>query len=195
MFLASLPMLLAILTGTSITAPTHLSPRQCAIEYPSYQGFIQKENPTVGANGPYFLVWKDPTSPTGTIIESLIQFSNIPSGAWGCQLELFFPKNYPQLLGMRGGASKINVYETTGPIPNGATWNTAPQTKFLFGNTPALPVNQLVAEDVKIVINSAVCQPTMSYRITIAPESGAGGVEFWQDNTYPHVGFRMVHNC
>jgi len=194
MLLSSLLLPLSLLTGTSIAAPTDLFPRQCIIEYPSYQGFIQKQNPTVGANGPYFLAWKD-TSANGAVIDSLIQFSNISSGAWGCQLELFFTKNYPQLLGMNGGVNKLYVYKTTGPIPNGATWNTAPQAEFLVGNTPALQTNQLLNEDKKIVINSAACQPTMSYRVTIAPESNAGGVEFWQDNTYPHAGFRMTHNC
>lgn len=190
--LSLLLSLLAFLGGTSIAAPAHLSPRQCAIEYPSYQGFIQKQNPTVGANGPYVLVWKYPTN--NTVIESLIQFSNIPSGAWGCQLELFFPKGYTELLGMYGGSSSLSVYKT-GPIPNGATWNTAPPAEFLFGTVPALPVNQAINEDTKIVINSAACQPIMSYRITAPPEASFGGVEFWQDSTYPHAGFRMVHNC
>ena len=194
MVLSLLPLLLLLLSSTSIAAPTNLSPRQCIIEYPSYQGFIQKRNPTVGSNGPYFLAWKD-SSTAGAVIDSLIQFSNISSGAWGCQLELFFPKNYAQLLGMNGGANKLYVYKTTGPIPDGATWNTAPQAAFLFGNTPTLSVNRLITEDTKIAINSAGCQPTMSYRVTIAPESGLGGVEFWQDNTYPYAGFRMVHNC
>ena len=186
--------LISLLAGTSNTAPTPLSPRQCIIEYPSYQGFIQKQSPTVGANGPYFLAWKD-SGTNGAIIDGLIQFSNIPSGSWGCQLELFFPERYPQLLGMNGGANKLYVYKTTGPIPSNATWNTAPPAQYLFGNTAVLPTNQVITSDTKIVINSAACQPTMSYRITIAPESNAGGVEFWQDNTYPHAGFRMTHNC
>ena len=182
--------------------PSIIIPRACAVERPSYISFIEKQDPNrSGINGTYFISWKDPSVvsgrpiPTGLDIDAFVQFSNIPTNAWGCQLELFFPKGYWALLGLPGGINKLNIYRVWNPVPPNVNWNTAPSPAYLFGSTSQLPADQPLSQDVKIVINSATCQPTMTFRVAIPSEVNRGGVEFWRDSIFPDAGFRLTHNC
>ncbi|KAF2675676.1 hypothetical protein K458DRAFT_397716 [Lentithecium fluviatile CBS 122367] len=195
---------LCLLVGLSSPTPIQppISPRACAIEYPTYIAFLEKQDPNkVGTNGTYFISWKDPSVvsgrpiPNGLDIDSFVQFSGIPSSAWGCQLEMFFPKGYWGLLGLPGGKNKLNVFRVTDPIPPHVTWNTAPKGAYLFGSTQELPTDQVLQQDTKIVINSVGCNPTMTFRVSIPEEVGRGGVEFWRDASFPGAGFRLTHNC
>jgi len=181
-----------LIAAPSLAIPTFLSPRKCVSDPSTYQGSISKLEPnSPSTNGQRFLVWKDTN---GTVLESLIQFTNIPTGAWGCQLELIFSKGYPYLTGMYNGNHQLYVYRVTETIQSGASWDSAPKPTYLFGNTPGeLLVNQPIQNDMKIIINSATCAPTMGFRVALPPEAAKGGVYFQTDDTWKNVGFRMTY--
>lgn len=193
MLLSSLFSVL-LLAAPSIALPSWLAPRQCVTEYPSYQGYINKGYPdSPSSNGPGFVVWKDNN---GTELQVLLQFANIPANAWGCQLELFFPKGFPSLYPMYNERNQLSVYRVNEIIKAGASWNSAPKPAYLFGTTAAgLPTNPPVQNDIKMIVNSAQCAATMGFRISIPPETPRGGVQFWRDSPWNDVGFRMTHNC
>ncbi|KAJ9634941.1 hypothetical protein H2199_008805 [Coniosporium tulheliwenetii] len=189
----------------SCAAPTQaadLAPRSCATEYPSVISFLEKQDPNhAGTNGTFFITWKDPSVvsgrpiPNGLSMDGLLQFDNIPRDAWGCQLQLFFPRGYWTLFGLPGGTNRFNVYRVIDPIKPGVSWNTAPKPAYLFGSTPQLKTDQTVPEDVKFVINSVKCEPTLSFRAGIPPEVERGGVEFWRESPFGNAGFRLTHDC
>ena len=183
-----------LITTPSIAIPAWLIPRQCITEYPSYQGSINKEYPSsASSNGPAFVVWKNTN---GTELQVLLQFTNIPTNSWGCQLELYFPKGYPSLYPMYSEQNILYVYKVNERIEAGASWNTAPKPAYLFGNTAVgLPTTQPVQNDIRMIVNSAQCAAAMGFRISIPPDIPRGGVQFWRNNPWENVGFRMTHNC
>ena len=186
-----------LLTAPSIVLalPRWLSPRQCSTAYASStqiinKGFPDQSRPDDGT----LAVWKDSN---GTELNVLLQYTNIPANAWGCQLELFFPKDYPSLFPMYFEGNQLYVYRTNGVIQPNTSWNTAPSSAYLFGVTPAgLPQVQPVQNDIRYIVNSAQCAPMMSFRVSIPPDTPRGGVQYFRDNpSWKNVGFRITHNC
>ncbi|KAF2244055.1 hypothetical protein BU26DRAFT_92537 [Trematosphaeria pertusa] len=179
--------------------------RACAVEYPTYTTTISSLTPDFNSNP----IGNNPASfavknQTFNAIDTIFQF-NIPPGSWGCQLELFFDKDYYLVLPYFNGPMKADVFNVEGSAPYTVTWNSAPRTGSLFGTTGELPrvpdpsASIGYKEPVKRVINSAACRNTMTYRMKVPAEVGVGGVQFYQYNpplyNPPFGGWRMVHNC
>ncbi|KAF2118606.1 hypothetical protein BDV96DRAFT_643845 [Lophiotrema nucula] len=184
-------LLLLAAPSLTLTIPPLFS-RTCPTKYPTYQGNINKGLPEQASyNTDFFVNWKETN---GTVLETLIQF-RVPAGSWGCQLELFFPKGHPNLWGMNDGDWRLYVYRVNDEIKPGAAWNNAPKSAYQFGNSNGpLPINRVVESDIRRIINSEECQPTMGFRVAIAPEAVRGGVQFLKDATWRNVRFRMTHN-
>ncbi|KAF2446774.1 hypothetical protein P171DRAFT_238774 [Karstenula rhodostoma CBS 690.94] len=148
----------ALLAGAAPTAP--LETRSCSVAYPQSIGFPINYHISQSANG-------------AKKVLNALTFSNIPAGAFGCQLEVNFPAAYAI---QSSGNSQINVWTANG------------QRK-LFGtvtlaSSPVAPT--------KFVINSATCQNVMSYSLEIASEDQAGSVAFADTQD---AGFTMAYNC
>lgn len=103
-----------------------------------------------------------------------ITFTNIPAGSYGCQFEVNFPANYPIT---SSGNSAINIIALE-----------ADGSETLFGTVTL----KSGPDATKIVVNSAVCATTMSYRAEIASETEAGSVSFAE---IQGAGFTMVYDC
>jgi hypothetical protein len=107
-------------------------------------------------------------------VPNALTFTNVPAGSYGCQLEVNFPAGYPIT---SSGASAVNIYATSGG------------SETLFG-TVKLQSNPTAAT--KVVVNSATCSTTMTYRIEIASKTEAGRVAFADTQA---AGFTMAYNC
>ncbi|KAF2258906.1 hypothetical protein CC78DRAFT_537449 [Lojkania enalia] len=196
--------LLPLLAGAS-----PFSRRACAIEYPSYIGWVDSENPDMVffplPNNAVTRVSKEPrTSPPGSRwVDTFIEFK-VPQGSWGCQLELYFEKGFGMVWRDHPyGPVKADVWNVDGNVPLGPynislTWNSAPKPVNLFGTTGDIPLPAYpggYSQDVKKVINSAGCKDKMTYRVKVPAEVVEGGVRVQQDNGHPFGGWRMLHNC
>lgn len=126
--------------------------------------------------------------------DSLLRFSGIPPGSFGCQLAISFTANYPIT---SSGSTQVNIYGLLNDIRSTDTYSTyfpnggrgIPKDAFLFGTTT---INGL-----KAVINSQVCRPNLAYLIEIASDTKAGRVTF-VDAGKPHpdvAGFYLTYNC
>ena len=180
--------------------------RSCSVVYPSFVGTIDSLDPDFVSNplgtNTMTLALKDPEivrpgGKKGLIMDTLVEFSNIPQGSYGCQLELFFQTGYWTVYNYPPGPTNINIWNVDKAVPFGnnysLTWNNAPSKTSLFGNigqVPLPPFNQ----DVKKVVNSGACQSKMTFRIAVPPEISQGGVQFFQSQN-PAGGWRLTHNC
>ena len=200
---------LSLLVSLCLALLTQASPverRACSVVAPSFVGTIDSLAPDFVSNplgtNTQTLAFKDPNvvrpgTARGLTIDTLIEFSNIPQGSWGCQLELFFQKDYWTLYNYPPGPTNINIWNADKPVPFGnnysLTWNNAPKATSLFGNIGqiALPPFQ---EDVKKVVNSGSCQSKLTFRVAVPAEIAQGGLQFYQ-NQSPAGGWRLTHNC
>lgn len=115
---------------------------------------------------------------------------DIPSGSYGCQLEVQFPADYPI---QASGQTQVYVYSTDENLPR------YPRGIYVSWNRAPAPVSQVATvkfEDgptYKKVLNSFVCKPRMTFRLSIAKDqTDAGSVAFAQT---AGVGLRMAYNC
>ncbi|KAF2260867.1 hypothetical protein CC78DRAFT_547194 [Lojkania enalia] len=197
MLLFALPLLSFLVNASP------LDRRACAVEIPTYIGWIDSSQPHFNsnplANNTQTVVIKEP----GRMLDTLVEFT-IPPGSWGCQLELFFQKGYWPLADWYGGPTRVNIWNVDQPIPWGpynysVTWDNAPKPVNLFGTSTELPLPPTggYTEDVKKIINSAACKEKMTYRVKVPEEVAKGGVQFWQLSgpVNPFGGWRMLHNC
>lgn len=124
--------------------------------------------------------------------DSFAEFK-IPAGSYGCQLEAYFPANYPIT---STGNAQVYVYDTTGPLsisgigkPD-ASWAYCPAAKTHVGT---ITFRSSPGEATRTVINSFQCKNKLTYRLKISPDSKvAGSVTF---NQNANAGLRMVYNC
>ncbi|ORY07909.1 hypothetical protein BCR34DRAFT_15536 [Clohesyomyces aquaticus] len=104
-------------------------------------------------------------------VSPFIAFDNIPAGSYGCQLEVNFPAGYPI---QSSGNSRVNVFDADNKLFG--TVN--------FVSSPVAPT--------KFVVNSAVCKPSMQYRMVIASDTDAGRVAFADTKD---AGLTITYNC
>jgi hypothetical protein len=91
------------------------------------------------------------------------------------RLEANFPAGYPIT---NSGNSKVNIYTVSG-ASSGSLFGTV-----TFASSPVAPT--------KFVINSATCEPLMSYRMEIASPDQAGRVAFADTKD---AGLTITYNC
>ena len=128
--------------------------------------------------------------------DTLIRFSGIPAGSFGCQLAVSFPSGYPIT---STGSAQLNVYALSRNITKDDTYETyfpnrgrgIPKYGFLWGTTT------LIAGRTS-VINSESCKPSLNYLFEIASETVAGDVSFvdgGNNQAGQFTGFFLQFNC
>ena len=182
---------LSLLSPTfALPTEAELVPRACVTEYPSFLTTIQQSSPnTIYGNTQYTIVAQNANR--ANEIDTLIEFTNIPAGAYGCQLEFFAPPGYT-VTGI--GSTQLNVYVPTRDVQSSDSWATAPGNSYLFGT---VTLSSQPNAPTKIVVNSLTCKPTLSFRVRIASDTASGRVETNQQNppANPTAGWRITHNC
>lgn len=126
-------------------------------------------------------------------VNTLLRFTGIPSGSYGCQLEVSFTFEYPIY---SSGSTLLNVWSLPEPISSTDTYATyfptggrgIPKGSFLFGS--------ITLTGQKAVINSQVCKPSLGYLFQIASATAAGSVTFADagNNLSGIGGFYLTYN-
>jgi len=151
----------ALLTSAAPTTSAPLERRACSVAYPVSIGFPINYDIHQDAG-------------KTNVRTNALSFSNIPAGAYGCQLEVNFPTAYPIT---KSGNSLLNVYSSVGGKQS------------LFG-TVALASSPVAPT--KYVINSLTCTNLLSFTLAIASDDQAGRVAFADTKD---AGFTVTYNC
>ena len=128
-------------------------------------------------------------------IDTLVRFSGIPSGAYGCQLSVSFSANYPI---NSSENAQLNVYSLPKDISKSDTYATyfpsggrgTPSGSFLFATVTVLPGS-------KAVLNSQSCAAAGRYLFQIASDTAKASVAFVSaGNSATGIdGFYLSYNC
>ncbi|KAL1623645.1 hypothetical protein SLS56_008166 [Neofusicoccum ribis] len=177
-----------LLTGASLAAAlpaadSTLNPRACSIAYPTTLMQLIQDEPTHNT-GNHAYVYTSQAANKEHQWATEVQFTGIPAGAYGCQLELFFPAGYR---GLEGGA-RLDFFSLDRDVSVADTWASAPGKVSLVGTQlPALAAQG----DTRLVVANGVCSPTMNYRVEVEGQD-AGFIGFFQTET---AGLRLTYNC
>ena len=155
--LSSVLLASAALTGTG----SNLVPRACSTAYPQSIGFPINYD-----------IHQDAGATNKR--DDFVSFS-IPSGSYGCTLEVDFPANYPIT---SSGNSQVYVYAVGGPSAGSQVGTVT------FASSPVA--------DTKYVINSFTCASTMTYKLSIGSTTDAGSVAFADTRD---AGITMTYDC
>ena len=91
------------------------------------------------------------------------------------------------------GDSLVNVFTVDKRATPDDTWNTAPRAVSLFGTVRFEAKRD---EVVRRVINSGVCNQSMTWRFTIASDTKVGEVYFQEGpEFFGGQGLILTHNC
>lgn len=127
-----------------------------------------------------------------TEIDTIFQFTDIPTSSSICQLELFFHTGDF----VESDSSLVNVYITDKEAVEPVSWSSAPKARCLFGSFE-LASGFSTEKDVVAVVGSSACKPTLTFRASLAEDAITGRVEFYQENPRPGgpraQGFRVRH--
>ncbi len=170
-----------LLTSTILALPQG-SPT-CQTVYPTIVARISQAQPSASLL-PGFTISQEADASNKQDV--LVEF-DIPAGSYGCQLEAFFPAGYSI---QSSGETLVYVYSTDKNPSRDVTWATAPAPvsqvgTIEFASDPSKPTTE--------VINSFVCQPETTYRLSIGRDfTAAGSVSFAQT---VGAGLRITHNC
>jgi len=198
--------------SSAVPTPVELSPRCGTTLVPTILQQLTESNPswvapnTVSTDGD-FSVSQD-VDASGNITNRVYQvaaFQNIPAGAYGCQLAVTFPANYP-ITSTGVPTLDVTTLDTTSPgsitYPNTLSWSSLyppaspPLGQGLFGT-----VN--VAPGTTQVINSEACPVgggNAAFVFSIADwETEPASVEFAQSvnalNGAGLAGVYLTYNC
>jgi hypothetical protein len=186
-----LTLTLALLPTTILAAPTSAPLEEratCTTIYPDYARVSHAQ--PVESYLPGFTISQAAGATNKN--DMFIEFT-VPPGSYGCQLETYFPPGSGQITA--SGRQDIYIYSTDRALsrsPRGidVSWAYCPAPVSQVGTTkfesnPTTPT--------KKVISSFVCQPKMTYRLSIGRDfTDAGSVSFAQGTT---AGLRMTYNC
>lgn len=165
----------------------------CTIRLPTSYQQISQSSPQ--KSFPQNNIFKVSQANGGTDnINTLLRFSGIPPGSYGCQLAVSFTFEYPI---ESSGSTLLNVYALPNPISPTDTYTTyfpnggrgIPKGASLFGS--------ITITRQKVVINSQVCKPSLGYLFQIASDTKAGNVTFADagNNLSGIGGFYLTYNC
>jgi hypothetical protein len=177
----------AVPTGTA-----DIVPRACVTEYPSLHNYIQDFYPNRSYPENLFSVYGNAGEGFKYRADELVRFDNIPSGSYGCQLEVAFPAGQEISL---IGKTRVNVYTVDRDATATDTWQYSPQPVSLFGT---LDFEVDPNQPTKRVINSAVCKPSLTYRFSLESTTELGQVLYYprqEGPGQPGAGLRITHNC
>ena len=181
-FLAS-----AFLSSATPTGTSNLVPRACTTVFPTFIDHIGSQTPGTTLNDMNVVVGLDSVSGTLYNRDVLVRFDGIPAGSYGCQLDVTFP---PATVITNTGATQVNVFTLSRLAVATDTYTSAPTNVDLFGTITFAsdPVVQTTR-----VINSGVCAPSLSYRLTMGSTTNPGSVSFAEVATTQ--GLRITYNC
>ncbi|MCJ1461617.1 hypothetical protein MMC07_000214 [Pseudocyphellaria aurata] len=162
----------------------------CTIKLPSSYQQIRSSKPGAAFpqnsifNATQIIATKDYT-------DTLLSFSGIPTGSYGCELTFNSTLGYPII---SSGSTQLNVYALPLPISAKDTYDTyypnggrgPPKGAYLFGTTTIITGQ-------KAVIGSQACKPSLGYLIRIASDTKDGSVVFAAAGSIG--GFYLTHNC
>ncbi|KAI9675658.1 MAG: hypothetical protein M1817_001025 [Caeruleum heppii] len=195
--LTTLILSASLLSFTTATpTPAELAPRSCVTQYPNLIQHIYEVSPDSGfQQDNFFEIAYDVVSGDNSRLwrrDVVVQWDNIPAGSYGCQIEAFFPPRNQGGNVNQYGNSLVDVYAVDEKATISDTWNTAPKRAYLFGT---IRFETKENEPVKRVINSQVCNSTLTYRFTISSNTDVGEVYFQQGPGFNNQGLRLTHNC
>lgn len=126
--------------------------------------------------------------------DTLLRFSGIPPGSYGCQLSMSFTFDYPIY---SSGSTLLNVYALPRPISASDTYATyfpngdrgTPKDSFLWATT--------TITGQRATLNSEVCRSDLGYLFEITSLTADGGVTFADagNNLSGIGGFYLTYNC
>lgn len=187
MYATTALLISGIFASTILAAPSAiLSTRTCSTVYPEYARISQAQPNASKLLG--FTISQD-AGPTNKQ-DVLIEFA-VPAGSYGCQLEVQFPPNYPI---QASGQTQVYFFSTDKNLPRDSqggidvSWNNAPAPVSQIG-TNVFEQNPTLNK----VINSVVCKPKLTFRLSISRDQTAAGlVSFVQSAA---AGLRLTYNC
>lgn len=192
LFAASAIVVLSIAAPPSQEA-LGLRPESCSVKLPASYQQINQAQPK--QSYPRNFIFKASQNIGGVDnIATLLRFTGIPSGSFGCALSLSFTFEFPIT---NTGASQVNAYALPKDIRPSDTWATyfpdgkkgTPLGSFLFGTT--------TIDGNKTTINSEVCKDSLNYLFLISSDTKAGEVTFADagNNLSGIGGFYISYNC
>ena len=184
--------LAALLPAAILALPTSQPINEratCTTVYPSYAK-VSQQSP-VESYLPRFGISQEAGATDK--IDMLIEFA-VPAGAYGCQVETYFPAGYEINDWGRKDVYMYSVdkhlsYNPTTKLSD-ASWNYSPKAVSQVGTTK---FESSKTAATRKVINSFACKEVMTYRLSIGGDfKETGGVTFEQNEA---AGFRLKYNC
>jgi hypothetical protein len=189
------PITFATILSVVLAAPAmDLNKRDCQTEYlPTLWAFNSvAPNGMVSTPDQWQMLITRGSGPTKGFFDTVVEFDNIPTGAWGCQFELDYqPGHGGFFANYEGNAQSINVYAVDGDMPAEVTWESMEPLKGDLVGTFDFPTADELDTPTTIVINSFQCAPTMRFRLSMNEQS-FGYIENHDDAI---SGLRITHNC
>ncbi|KAI9706433.1 MAG: hypothetical protein M1836_003439 [Candelina mexicana] len=185
----------AVLTSAIPTPTEDLVPRACSTNSSPAIARVEEARP-VESYLPGFIVAQD--AGRANKKDAFAEFS-VPDGAYGCQLEAVFPIGYSI---QSSGNPQVYVYSTDGPLsysPRGidVSWAYSPKPVSQVGTVVFSsvydPSKQSKYDPAKVVINSFVCKPKLTFRFSIASDQTAASSVSFEQTT--QAGLRLTYNC
>ncbi|MCJ1338873.1 hypothetical protein MMC09_004162 [Bachmanniomyces sp. S44760] len=179
--------------AAAIPTPAALAPRSCTTIIPNSYQTIQ-ENAPYGVFNPVREFQVSQQSGGEYSIDTIVNFTDIAAGSYGCELGLSFTNEYniPQ-----SGSTLLNVYALDTSIAGDESYETyfpnggkgTPAGAYLFGSVTITGQKQ--------IINSKACSSELSFLFEISNEDEAGSVFFVDagDNLSGIGGLFMTFNC
>lgn len=180
--------LLALISlSSAVPTPVELAPRCGTTVFPTFLQQLTESSPstiqsnTLSSTGDFHVSQTVTNGVVSNRIYQIVAFENIPSTAYGCQLNVVFPPAYPvtstgnpvlNVTTLYNGAPASIVY------PNDWSWakfyppTSPPEGQGLFGTVTLAPGQSTV-------INSETCGQNLAFQFEIATWVGTtSGVEF-----------------
>lgn len=179
---------IALLATTVLALPTQTSEkRTCTTIYPTSSNYILNANyPTsVYPSGNTVKLAKE----AGQSLSTLLQFNNIPSGSYGCQVNVAFPSGVT----FGTGSTAVNVYTNPVPLPaGGPTYSNPKPNSGIFGTTTLQsPQKSTVNTHCPESTDNGVLALTVAYPDWVSDQT-TNSLEF---TNAPGNGFYMTYNC
>lgn len=176
--------------STILAAPganANLSPRTCSAASPIIAR-VGQARPTEFYR-PEFIVSQEAG---GINKQDVFIEYEIPPGSYGCQLEVQFPADFP--IHASGQATQVYLYSTDENLPRSPSGGIS--VSWFKSPAPVSHVATVKFEDGptnKKVLNSFVCKPRMTFRLSIAQDQKAAGSVAFEPTA--GVGLTMKYNC
>jgi hypothetical protein len=182
---------LSALLATAAAAPAQLSRRNDwggTSQYAPAALKISSNQPTTPVTTGGLDVFLSRTDAT-TSTDTLLVFEGVPVGATQCSLILDYAPYGGSFASYSGDAEQINAF-SVGPVPPFPDWDQVDAATGSLVGTFEFPGADSLGAASQVFINTFVCEPTMSFRLSIN-ENAKGWVS--EANT-GKSGFKLQYN-